>query len=197
MDDLTTQDILEKLGLKSARTLRRWRELGLIPSPLVKPHPDGRGRIATWPATVLDRCLEIREKLREGRTLEEIAATVGKRKYRFQDDWDARERQLELFRLRETATKSLRKFARNCLERLDHTIITKEDFAEALKLAANGQEPMLVVTESDSTVVPRSGLTEGIARLPAGCLLAIIPINQLLRDSSTDSLTADESETGE
>ena len=194
MDGLTTQELLKQLGLKSPRTLRHWRELGLIPSPTVVPHPKGRGRIATWPPSVLDRCLEIREKLREGGTLEEIAATVGKRKNRFKDDWAARNRRLELFRLREAAAKSLRKFARNCLERSDHEIVTEEQFAEVLKLAAEGQKPTLVVIESRSMVVPCSGLSDCISRLPDGSILAILPITPLLIDPPTDSPTDCESQ---
>lgn len=196
MDTLSTQQILEKLGLKSSETLRRWRAAGLIDAPAVVPHPDGRGRIAKWPVAILDQGMHVREKLKAGHSLEEIAATVKKRKYRFRDDSEARERNLKLFRLREAATKSLRKFARNWLEVLDHQIISDDQFQEALKLAGEGLKPILVVTESGTMVMQDSGLRDSITRQPNSGILAVIQINYLLPDQSTDSPTAKKSKTG-
>ncbi|MDP9359132.1 MAG: helix-turn-helix domain-containing protein [Chloroflexota bacterium] len=67
---ITSHDILTALGLKSAKTLWRWQKSGLIPEPLVRPHPSGRGRIAYWPDWVLDRCIRIAELRRQGHSLE-------------------------------------------------------------------------------------------------------------------------------
>lgn len=187
MDEVTTEGILEKLGLKSARTLRRWIELGLIPAPSVKPHPGGRGRIATWPATVLDRCLQIREKLREGKKLEEVGELLSRRKYRFADDWAARERQLQLLRVRESATKSLRKFARNSLELLDHQVLTADQLRNAVELVNEGLNPMLIVDESGTTVVPASQVSDRLASQPDSTVLAVVALTNLLMQPHADT----------
>lgn len=186
MDELTTQQILEKIGLKSARTLRRWSELGLIAGPVVKPHPGGRGRIAHWPASIINRCVEIREKIREGLTLEEIGKIPVRRQYRFQDDWDERNRRLELLRLRETVTKSLRRFCRNSLELLDHQLVSREQLLEARRLAAEGHEIYLVVQEAGSSVTTKANLNVSIASQSGENILAIIAISHLILGPGMD-----------
>ncbi len=67
---ITSNDILEKTGVKSTKTLGRWTKLGIIPEPLVRTHPSGRGRVAYWPDWVLDRCIRIVELRRQGHSLE-------------------------------------------------------------------------------------------------------------------------------
>jgi len=74
---ITSKDILEKTGLKSAKTLTRWHQMGLIPEPLVRTHPSGRGKLAYWPDWVLDRCLKIVELQREGHSLKSAAMVIG------------------------------------------------------------------------------------------------------------------------
>lgn len=70
---ITSKDVLEKTGLKSAKTLTRWHQRGLIPEPLVRTHPSGRGKLAYWPDWVLDDCLRIVEFQRRGYSLQSIA----------------------------------------------------------------------------------------------------------------------------
>lgn len=66
---VTSTDILEATGLKSTRTLTRWHKSGIIPEPLIRTHPSGRGKIAYWPDSVLDRCVRIIELQRQGHSL--------------------------------------------------------------------------------------------------------------------------------
>ncbi len=70
---ITSKDVLEKTGIKSAKTLTRWHQRGLIPEPLVRTHPSGRGKLAYWPDWVLDRCLRIVEFQRQGHSLQSVA----------------------------------------------------------------------------------------------------------------------------
>src|SRR3954465_13674770 len=66
---ITTTDILEATGLKSGKTLTRWHQRGLIPEPLVRTHPSGRGKIAYWPDWVLDHCVRLVQLQKTGHTL--------------------------------------------------------------------------------------------------------------------------------
>lgn len=66
---ITSKQILQATGLKSAKTLTRWAKSGIIPRPHVGTHPSGRGKIAYWPDGVLARCQRIAELLRQGHTL--------------------------------------------------------------------------------------------------------------------------------
>src|SRR5215213_4235969 len=67
---ITSQDILKATGLKSTKTLTRWHQRGVIPAPLIRTHPSGRGKIAYWPDWVLDRCVRIVNLQKEGHSLE-------------------------------------------------------------------------------------------------------------------------------
>lgn len=73
---ITSKDILEKTGLKTAKTLTRWHQRGLIPEPLVRTHPSGRGKVSYWPDWVLDRCLRVVELQREGHSLQSAAGVL-------------------------------------------------------------------------------------------------------------------------
>jgi hypothetical protein len=73
---ISTRDILEATGLKSGKTLTRWHQRGLIPEPLVRTHPSGRGKMSYWPDWVLDRCVRIVELQRQGHSLESAAQTL-------------------------------------------------------------------------------------------------------------------------
>jgi DNA-binding transcriptional MerR regulator len=73
---ITTKDILKQTGLKNARTLARWYQKGLIPKPMVGPHPSGRGRISYWPDWVLNRCLKIVELRKKGYSLDALRINV-------------------------------------------------------------------------------------------------------------------------
>ena len=66
---ITTTEIVEATGL-SAKTLTRWHKRGIIPEPLVRNHPSGRGKIGYWPDWVLDRVQRIQTLRAEGHSLQ-------------------------------------------------------------------------------------------------------------------------------
>ncbi len=180
MDTLSTRQILEKLGLKSSETLRRWRAAGLIDAPVVVQRSEGRGRIAKWPLRVLAQCLAVRQKLQAGSTLEEIAAPAKKRRYRFADDWKQRERQLTLLRLRDAVLKSLRRLGRHCVSNLGPELITLDHLATAQELVWNGESPLLVLIENRAVLIAKSRLGELLDGHPQAELFAVVPIDQFL-----------------
>ena len=186
MDAVTTHDIIEKLNIK-VRTLRRWQELELIPPPTVQPHPAGRGRLATWPAWVMDRCLEIRKLTNEQKTLDEVAELLGspeppKRKYRFKDVSERRERELSLFRARESVGKTLRKFARSTLEWPDFELLSQDLLEKALKLAKDGHMPLLFITQDSAEVAPAFLASHYLARRSDCAVIAVIPLTELISE---------------
>jgi len=66
---ITTTEIIEATGL-SAKTLTRWHKRGIIPEPLVRNHPSGRGKIGYWPDWVLDRVQRIQTLRAKGHSLQ-------------------------------------------------------------------------------------------------------------------------------
>ena len=67
---ITSADILEKTGIKNAKTLTRWHKGGIIPKPMIRTHPSGRGKIAYWPDWVLERCTKIVALQKQGFNLQ-------------------------------------------------------------------------------------------------------------------------------
>lgn len=85
MGQLTTHEVLEKCEITSAKTLTRWHQRGLIPPPLVKTHPDGRGKIAYWPSWIIFRIREVKAALERGESLDGVAQRLSR-------DWPAEEK---------------------------------------------------------------------------------------------------------
>lgn len=73
---ITSKDILERTGLRSTKTLTRWHQRGLIPEPLVRTHPSGRGKLAYWPDWVLERCARIVDLQKQGHSLQSAARVL-------------------------------------------------------------------------------------------------------------------------
>lgn len=196
MDDITTKDILRELRLSSPRTIRRWQELGLIPSPTVVQHPEKRGRMATWPAWVLERCLEIRKLTKnERKTLEEVADILGepmppkRRRHSFKDSMKQRKHEAALFRLREFVGQALRSFSRNNLVRSDADLVSVEQYTLAGKLQSTGDEPVLVVTHDATNVMTAASIGEQFAKHKGDGVVAFIWLSEALsgHDEPTDT----------
>jgi len=73
---ISSTDILEATGLKSTKTLTRWHQKGIIPAPMVRTHPSGRGKIAYWPEWVLEFCVGLVQLQKEGHSLLSAARTL-------------------------------------------------------------------------------------------------------------------------
>ena len=70
---ISSKEILAKTGIKTAKTLTRWYQRGLIPRPTVGTHPSGRGKVGYWPDWVADHCRRMIELRRDGYSLEAAA----------------------------------------------------------------------------------------------------------------------------
>jgi len=73
---LTSHEILARTGIKAVKTLYRWHTQGLIPKPTIGTHPNGRGKISYWDDWVLLRVMEIKQRVRQGQSLAEIAESL-------------------------------------------------------------------------------------------------------------------------
>jgi hypothetical protein len=180
MDTLTTANLLQELGLKSSRTLRHWRSLGLIGEPTIIQHPDGRGRIAQWPPDVVEQCIEVKKRLQEGKTLEEVADSLKsprKRRSRFVDDWKRREQDMLLIRFRDAVTKAIRRFARENLGTAGCDLVAFEHLTTAKELAESSKSPVLVIHSDTASVIPRDGLGQWLSDNSFLEILAILPVN--------------------
>ena len=184
MDTFSTQEILEKVGLKSSETLRRWRSLGLIPAPDVVPHANGRGRIAQWPVSILTQCLAVRAKLQDGQSLDQIAASAGKRnnKHKFKDAMDRREteRNLALVSFRENVIKAIRRISRHWLAKLENEIVGLDHLNRTLEMDSEGHHATLVVTESGAEVVSADGISDWLSEHPRNEIMLLLPLNHHL-----------------
>lgn len=69
---VTTKEICDATGL-SSKTLTRWAKAGLIPEPLVRTHPSGRGKLGYWPDWVLKKCEDLVALRAKGHSLQSAA----------------------------------------------------------------------------------------------------------------------------
>lgn len=81
---ITSAELLKQAGIKNVKTLTRWHQQGIIPSPMVKTHPSGHGKIGYWPDWVLGKCVRIRQLQDDGIPLRQ-AAEVSDRERLLQD----------------------------------------------------------------------------------------------------------------
>lgn len=73
---VSSKEILKRTGLRNIKTLTRWHQKGIIPKPVIRNHPSGRGKMAYWPDWVLDRCIRIVELQRKGHSLNSAVAIL-------------------------------------------------------------------------------------------------------------------------
>ena len=73
---ITSKQILKATSLKNPKTLTRWANAGIIPKPHIGTHPKGRGKIAYWPDSVLERCQQIVKLRRQGHSLSSAVTTI-------------------------------------------------------------------------------------------------------------------------
>lgn len=78
MSDVTSRDIMKATGIVNVATLIRWHQMGLIPEPEIRAHPNGRGKMAYWPAWVLPHCVRIKQLRKSGLKLSEILSILGR-----------------------------------------------------------------------------------------------------------------------
>lgn len=69
---VTSDALLKVAELKSSRTLRRWQKAGLLPRPVNRPHPNGRGRANLYPASAVERVQKIASMRAQGVSIDDI-----------------------------------------------------------------------------------------------------------------------------
>lgn len=166
MADVTSRDIMGATGIANVATLIRWHgQEGLIPSPDIRTHPSGRGKMAYWPEWVLHRCVRIKQLRKEGKSLAEIRQLLGdnweqaerehKRRYVFADvshQMDVRAAHSNLQHAIEHFLASWIKERRAALTKSSVQTVTVEVMQRAIELMEQGINPVLIVT-ADSVLV--------------------------------------------
>ena len=190
MEEVTTNQLLEHLGLSSTGTIQNWKRNGLIPEPSVRPVETGRGRKAFWPGAVVERCVEIRRLIKAGKTLEEIKQILpdvgteprkSKRKYRFSEASAQIDYATEHFRVQDFVVAQVRHTARQFLGNTDCSTFSQQHFEKALTLSHKGFNPVFVMTTESNFVVADVEVSQLIAREENGELVLAIPLGKIVR----------------
>lgn len=166
-DYVTTSDILDKIG-GTRKTLIRWRQRGLIPSPEIRTHPSGRGNVSHWPVWVLDRCLRIKQLLKFGLSLDAIAKSLGsdwenearmfnKQRYVFAREHQAIVREAAIQNLLEGLEPIVSAWNKSFRTRLHLSPADKaarEAISKAIEQVLNGLNPVIVIAEGAVFATP-------------------------------------------
>ena len=183
MDTLTTSQLLAKLNLKSPETLRRWREAGLIDGPTIETVSSGRGRIAKWPAQAFAQAIDVREKLKSGKTLEQIIAEKAtqpttRRKYVFKTVSQKLDREGFLLRLRDLVTSSLLHYSRRNFGTFGSELVRETHLKAAEAIERIGEHPVILVSENTAVVRSVKDVGEYLEKSQwPFAVLTIIPVD--------------------
>ena len=202
MDYVTSAKILQQLRIKSQKTLTRWHQRELIPPPEMRTHPSGRGRQAFWPEWVLYRCIQIRQLLREGNSLDDIAALLGNdweeeerkesRKYRYQRVAKRMEEDRLCLNVCDEADNAIGKYLQHCRELLLPDLLPNVVVRNAISLMNKGYNPVLVVTHAESVAVPDFSVSHYLSEHHESKEpILILPFHQIL-SNHLDKESADE-----
>ena len=159
-NEVTSKQITNSIGITSI-TLSRWQRQELIPSREVRPLTSGRGKRGYWPEWVLDRCKQIKQLREAGHSLAQIKKELGsdweaesraylaksKRKYRFQEV----SRSISMRQCAESSADAIVELVRR-LNKKHAVSITPEHIANALELAFDGINAVLVVSNTETRV---------------------------------------------
>ena len=190
MEEFTTNELLNHLGLSSVGTIQKWKRNGLIPEPSVRQVETGRGRKAFWLESVLDRCVEIRRLVKTGKTLDEIKqilpeleteAKRSKRKYRFSEVSAQMEHAREHFKMQDFVLRQVRHTTRHHLGNTDYETFSWQHFEKALVLSSQGFNPVFVMTNKLAAVVTDVDVSHLLARDEIGMVL-VVPLGQIVRE---------------
>jgi hypothetical protein len=198
---IDSRQIMQATGIKSAKTLTRWHNSGLIPKPTIGTSRSGRGKIAYWPDWVLDRCKRIVELQKQGHspksaatlielervnTLVEQVATknsssIGETKIKASDGSEVTLQELfircilqELLAL--VASDTLR-ILLNQLQELDALGLT-------FQLLKGGYNPVLVLERTSSKITADFAVSQWLSAnhahgSPCACLPLLTPLRRL------------------
>lgn len=187
----TTHEILEQTGIKSGKTLTRWYQAGLIPSPTIGTSPSGRGKVAYWPEEVLKQCSIIRQMVKAGKSLDEIAQTlkrdrvkptaVKKKRYNFKDASKAIDLQECKANLDEQVWNKLAPLLTRLRDPFElgkkwTALAWKEGATGILQLANDGYNPVWVTDGKNCWVTADFMVSHVLADASSDSALLVVPI---------------------
>ena len=158
--ELTSQQLTDLIGIATI-TLARWQRQELIPPPEVRPLPSGRGKRGYWSEWVVDRCKQIKHLRQAGHSLAQIKKELGsdweaesqaylaksKRRYRFEEV----SRSISMRQCAESSSDAIVELVRRLNKK--HAIsIGPEHIANALEIALDGINPVLIVNNTETRV---------------------------------------------
>jgi len=192
---VSTEKILQETGIRAAKTLTRWHQRGLIPPPEVGLHPSGRGKMAYYPDWVVERCVRIRQLVRGGYSLDQVAEMLG-------SNWSEEERRAKAtrYRLKEASARldhvaCVRNFAVlvgdkimpmleklgsrsvRTLRRFDDVLMRERTVEQALGLVHEGYNSVLVFDGTSWSIVPDFVVGQALAQVgSSACPCVALPI---------------------
>ena len=162
MEEVTSRQIMEAAAIGNIVTLTRWHQMGLIPPPEIRTHPNGRGKMAYWPEWVLEHCVRIRQLRKAGRTLSSIKrflnddwSQVAKeydRRYRFVKASESMDHQAAVVNLRDAIEEVLRDWIgaqRTRLRRTNPLLVDQALIEQALVMLEDGFNPVLIIEDDE------------------------------------------------
>ena len=195
--NLTGRQLLQQVGLKSARTLWRWQRHGLIPAPEMGLAPGGRGRTSYWEESVVRRCQQIVDLQKRGYSLgavrealehtvveEEVASTL-RQTFKTKEGEEIRQEDLFHARVMARVAGLIRddELQRTLLVRMRQSQV----FEKALRIVHKELNPLLVFDGADVKVAPDGALALYLQRPDAfphlRRPLVILPLYLLLIES--------------
>jgi DNA-binding transcriptional MerR regulator len=190
MPDVTSQQIMEATKIGDIVTLTRWHKRGLIPQPEVRTHPNGRGKMAYWPAWVLERCVRIKQWQKSGKTLGEIEELLGsdwkqaehrhKRRYRFAEASDRMARSAALMNLQDAVERHFRRWMsaqKKHMGKTNVSLIAGEVIDTAILLMERGINPVLIVSDEISCVTADFAVSHYLSHASSvECAVFVVPM---------------------
>ncbi len=192
MREITKAELKKRIGVRSDTTLRNWVSAGLIPKPMIKRSPTGRGTSAYYPMDIVERCLEIKRLTGEGMTLPEVRDLIlsgdktkppGKNSRSRSTSIKKKQTLVELGSRRiwiaDRVAKESKKLARVIRDTRAPKLITDELIEDAARLARDGHPPVLVIGLERSLVIADYSAGVFFAKHPEAIAVLMIPLREL------------------
>lgn len=201
---ISSQEILDRVDIDAAKTLTRWHQRGLIPPPEIGTHPNGRGKMAYWPAWVLNRCIKIRKLIKSGHRLDEIKRILGdnwkkeaqetRRRYRFTEASRKLEKDVAVSTLAELVWARLSPVLNRLgakvtrvSESMDKQMFQESIITEAIELVAAGMNPVVMFDGDQLHLVPDFLVSHMLAKSARnGTAHIVVPIHKDVTDAFSD-----------
>lgn len=194
MDWVPARDVLTLTGIKNAKTLTRYQQLGIIAPPRIDVHPDGLGKMGYYPMHAVERIIRVRAFIRQGYRVEMAAALAREQEFSEAIDRDvtlpsgAVVKAADLFVDRVVALAAPILRDQGALSDLKAKVRQNNIYGETLIRIQNGENPILVVSETECTVTTDYGLAAGLSQVhiqpAARRALIVIPLYLALSEAA-------------